>query len=376
MRQPSVIIALAVAMLLPSVALAQDVSGFEARSFPGTKLTLPYRLFKVQNPEAGKTYPLILFLHGAGERGNDNTAQLTANAGATVWTAPAHQALQPAYVIAPQCPADQQWVDTDWTQGSYSTAALPVSDELATALEIADAVADEFPVDPRRHYITGLSMGGYGTWDAVIRNPERFAAAIPICGAGDPSQAQVIVDLPIWTAHGDADSVVPVTGTREMVSALMALGSTIQYSEYPGVDHDSWTQTYENEAIITWLFEQQRPVSPGSGGSAGSGGSGGGTAGSEGGSSSSGTGGSAGLGGAATAGAGPAGSAGTTTSSAGTAGASAAGSPTMPSAPSNDSGGCRVLPGVQGEGLWVTFAAASLALLVIRRRRPAQRDTR
>ena len=371
MRRVCFAITLAGTLLLSGVAFAQGVDDFEARTFQGTTLTLPYRLFKVQSPEPGKSYPLILFLHGSGERGDDNTAQLTANAGATVWATPEHQAANPAYVIAPQCPLNQQWVDTDWALGSYSTATVPVSDELTTALEIADAVAEEFPVDPQRLYITGLSMGGYGTWDAIIRNPMRFAAAIPICGAGDPSQAVAIAELPIWTAHGDADSVVPVSGTRDMVAALTDLGSTIQYSEYPGVNHDSWSQTYANEAIISWLFEQQRPLAPGSGGAAGAAGS----AGSAGSGGDAGTGGeTAGTGGVASNG-GSAGSGSEPPMAAGSAGAASAGtsstggsaSTAPPSPAPNDGGCCSVRPSPAGN-LPAVLTGVWFALVLARRR--------
>jgi predicted peptidase len=125
MRFARTVAAIVCVCVLPLSAAAQDVNGFEARTLKGSKgLTLPYRLFKVKNPEAGVKYPLILFLHGAGERGGDNTAQLMANAGATVWATDAHQAKHPAYVIAPQCPTNEQWVHTDWGLGSYSPPPL------------------------------------------------------------------------------------------------------------------------------------------------------------------------------------------------------------------------------------------------------------
>lgn len=359
MRRRFVGLALGCVLLLPLTAAAQDVQGFEARTLKGSRgLTLPYRLFKVKNPEASKKYPLILFLHGAGERGDNNTSQLTANQGATVWASDAHQAEHPAYVIAPQCPTDKQWVDTDWTKGSYSITNVPLSDQLATALEIADAIADEFDTDPTRQYITGLSMGGYGTWDAVLRNPTRFAAALPVCGAGDPTKAEAIKSLPLWTAHGDADTVVPVSGSREMVMALETLGSDIQYSEYPGVGHDAWTQTYANEEIIDWLFENQQAPS-----SEGGGGAGGMAAGGSGGASSGGGGASSGgksAGGAATAGA-PTSSGGSGGQSSGQAGAATAGASTTPPETSHDDGGCSYTRG-PAEPTWLgaLLAVASL----------------
>jgi poly(3-hydroxybutyrate) depolymerase len=377
MRAVAPIIAFASVCLLPLPGLAQDLNGFEARTLQGSKgLTLPYRLFKVKNPTAGTKYPLIFFLHGAGERGDNNTSQLMANAGATVWATDAHQAEHPAYVIAPQCPAGKQWVDTDWTLGSYSTTTVPVSDQLTTALEIADAVATEFGTDPARQYITGLSMGGYGTWDAVVRNPTRFAAALPICGAGDPTKADLIKLLPLWTFHGDADGTVPVKGSRDMVTALKAVGSTVQYSEYPGVGHDAWTMTYANEAVIDWLFENKKPSAGGAGGMGSAGGSGGmaGAAGSAGSGGAAGGSGGGSAGQAATAGSSSGGGAGG--SAAGTAttgGANVAGSGiSNPEFPINgEDSGCSVSwPGTNPNTAGA-FLVGGLALLLLKRRRAA-----
>lgn len=377
MRAVVPIIAFASVCLLPRPGRAQDLNGFEARTLQGSKgLTLPYRLFKVKNPTAGTKYPLILFLHGAGERGDNNTAQLMANAGATVWATDAHQAEHPAYVIAPQCPAGKQWVDTDWTLGSYSTTTVPVSDQLTTALEIADAVATEFGTDPARQYITGLSMGGYGTWDAVVRNPTRFAAALPICGAGDPSKADLIKLLPLWTFHGDADGTVPVKGSRDMVTALKAVGSTVQYSEYPGVGHDAWTMTYANEAVIDWLFENKKPSAAGGaggmGGSAGNAGAGGN--GNGGSSSGQATGGTAG---STTAGSNSGGAAGAKSSSgAATAGNSSLagstfGDPSLADTSSDDSGCAVSSPGTGDTKTTTAFLLGGVALLLLKRRRAA-----
>ncbi len=367
-------IALASVCLLPLSGHAQDLNGFEPRTLKGSKgLTLPYRLFKVKNPVAGTKYPLILFLHGAGERGDNNSSQLMANAGATAWATDAHQAKHPAYVIAPQCPADKQWVDTNWALGSYSTSTVPVSDQLTTALEIADAVATEFATDPTRNYITGLSMGGYGTWDAVVRNPDRFAAALPICGSADLSGADAIKLLPLWTFHGDADETVPPKGTRDMVAALKAVGSTVKYTEYAGVGHDSWSMTYANEEVIDWLFTNKKEA-------AGMGGSGGGMAGSAGaaGSATGGLSGAGGVvGGASAAGSSSSGAAGMfgngMAGSAGSAStlAGAAGSGSSDPEPSSDDSGCsvRTRGSADERGLSALFVSGYAALLLTRRRR-------
>ncbi len=334
MRSAASIVAFASVCLLPHTGYAQDVSGFEARTLQGTKgLTLPYRLYTVKNPTPGMKYPLILFLHGAGERGTNNTSQLMANAGATVWATAPHQAKHPAYVIAPQCPDGKQWVDTDWGLGSYSTTSVAVSDQLTTALEIADAIAKEFSTDPARQYITGLSMGGYGAWDAVVRNPDRFAATIPICGSADPSKADLIKLLPIWTFHGDADGTVPVKGTRDMVAALKAAGSAVKYNEYPGVGHDAWDMTYANEDVIDWLFTNKKDLPAGMGGMGGMGGG----AGTNGGGAGSGTGGT-----------GTTGGAGGTAPSSGTGGTGTVGAPSTGAAGAATAAGSAGTPGSAG----------------------------
>lgn len=380
MRYAASIVVFASVCLLPASGLAQDSNGFEARTLQGSKgVTLPYRLFKVKDPVAGTKYPLILFLHGAGERGTNNTSQLTANAGATVWATDAHQAKHPAYVIAPQCPADKQWVDTPWGDGSYSTTTVAVSDQLTTALEIADAVATEFATDPARQYITGLSMGGYGTWDAIVRNPDRFAAALPICGSADLSRAELIKLLPLWTFHGDADSTVPPKGTRDMVAALKAVGSTVKYTEYAGVGHDSWSMTYANEEVIDWLFGFKKEAA-GTGGSGGSGGNAGGSAGggvagsqnsagtaaggnsasgnSSGGAGSAGSPGSGGVGGSSA-------TAGATTTVPGVGGSSA-----NPAEATGDDSGCSIRVGASREGQQTNaFLLVGYAALWLARRR-------
>jgi predicted peptidase len=112
-------------------------------------------------------------------------------------------------------------------------------------------------VDPARIYLTGLSMGGYGTWDLAARQPERFAAILPICGGGDEATAPRLAKLPIWCFHGDADTVVPVERSRTMIAAVRAAGGSPKYSELPGVGHDSWTPAYRDPAVLDWLFAKR-----------------------------------------------------------------------------------------------------------------------
>ena len=116
----------------------------------------------------------------------------------------------------------------------------------------------EYSIDPQRIYLTGLSMGGYGTWDLLARKPDLFAAGVPVCGGGDESTAEQIANIPIWVFHGDLDSAVPVSRSRTMVEALKKAGGHPKYSEYPGVEHNSWDKAYADPELMKWLFAQKR----------------------------------------------------------------------------------------------------------------------
>jgi len=242
---------------------ADPLTRFEARTLQSQAVaggSLQYRLLKPEayDAKADKTYPLMLFLHGAGERGADNKAQLR-------WggreLANDLQAAEPCFVVAPQCPPGKQWVNTPWGKGNYSTAVVPISDELKMAIEALEKAAAEFKIDKSRIYVMGLSMGGFGTWDVIARRPDLFAAAIPICGGGDPAAADKIKTIAIWTFHGSADTTVPTKGTQEMVAALQKAGATertLKYEEFPGVGHNSWTPAWKTKGLFDWLLQQSK----------------------------------------------------------------------------------------------------------------------
>jgi predicted peptidase len=233
-------------------------SDYLIRSFKSDSagLTLPYRLYVPPSYKPTRKYAIIVFFHGAGEKGDDNMAQLSY---ALELAGPDVQHQRPAFVLAPQCPAGPgQWVDWPWANGSYKLESVPISKAMTATLELLASLQKEYSIDPTRILVTGLSMGGFGTWDAAMRNPTLFAAALPICGGADPSKALLLKDLPIWTFHGSADDVIPVTATRMMVEALKAAGGKIQYTEYPGAGHNVWNQTYAMPEVLRWFIDQHR----------------------------------------------------------------------------------------------------------------------
>ena len=162
-------------------------------------------------------------------------------------------------MVCPQCPTDEQWVNTPWENGSYKLNDVPMSESLHAVLELVYFVRESYSVDPARIYVTGLSMGGFGTWDLCMRAPDLFAAAVPMCGGGSPDDADLLARLPIVTVHGDSDTKVPVSGTREMVAALKAIGNGVTYYEMQGYTHNVWDWTMSNLGILTWLYSQSYP---------------------------------------------------------------------------------------------------------------------
>jgi predicted peptidase len=219
----------------------------------GQAVEFRYRLLAPAAPVAGERYPLVVFLHGAGERGRDNDKQLKY---LPTWMAePALRERHPCFLLAPQCREGERWVDVSWADKKSLPQGPPTTDMLA-AIAAIQAVSSREAVDPARIYLTGLSMGGYGTWDLAARQPERFAAILPICGGGDEATAPRLAKLPIWCFHGDADTVVPVERSRRMIEAVRAAGGNPKYSELPGVGHDSWTPAYRDPTVLDWLFAQ------------------------------------------------------------------------------------------------------------------------
>ncbi|MDG2123820.1 MAG: prolyl oligopeptidase family serine peptidase [Verrucomicrobiales bacterium] len=187
-----------------------------------------------------KPMPLIIYLHGSSRRGR-NVEEVKANGLAPLMDE--RDDFEFA-VASPQALSKYPW-QRCWQP-----------DDLILLL---DHLLTNYHIDSKRVYLTGLSMGGYGTWAAISKHPDRFAAAAPICGGGDPSLAESIGKLPVWAFHGDADGVVPIERSREMVGTIKAAGGNAKLTAYPGVGHDSYTRTYANPKLYGWFLDHQRP---------------------------------------------------------------------------------------------------------------------
>lgn len=215
---------------------------------------LPYRLHLPEGYDPAKKYPLVLFLHGAGERGDDNEAQLKNDEFLNLAVVPDH----PVILVAPQCPRDQWWSAIRRGANGFEAQSAEASPAMKLTIQLLDSLAEEFSVDPDRRYVTGLSMGGFGTFDLLLRRPKDFAAAVPICGGGDEARAGELKGIAFWVFHGGADPVVPPVLSQRMVEALKKAGAEVRYTEYPGVGHNSWTAAYGEPELAAWLFSHSR----------------------------------------------------------------------------------------------------------------------
>ena len=215
---------------------------------------LPYRLMSPGNPKPGQKYPLVIFLHGAGERGNDNNVQLVH--GVKEFANAQAREKFPCFLIAPQCPTGKRWVEVDWSAKQHDMPPKP-SEPLNWLLALLEQMKKEKPIDTDRIYVTGLSMGGYGTWDLLSRHAEMFAAAVPVCGGGDEAKASVMKGVPIWVFHGAKDTAVIPERSRNMVAAVKKAEGNIKYTEYPEVGHDSWNKAYADPELLPWMFGQK-----------------------------------------------------------------------------------------------------------------------
>jgi len=234
-------LSLALAAALAVSASAQDKHGFVKKTHKNADGSeSPYVVFVPHNYDGKTETPVILFLHGAGETKGGKKEPVEVGIGSAIKK---QEKTFPAIVVIPQSEKRTWRAD---------------SDDGKRALAMLDATMKEYKVDAKRQYLTGLSMGGYGTWHMAFTHADRWAAIAPICGGGDPRGAEKIKDIPCWCFHGDADTSVKVELSRTMIDALKKAGGKPKYTEYPKVGHNSWDKAYAEAELFPWMFEQKK----------------------------------------------------------------------------------------------------------------------
>jgi predicted peptidase len=210
---------------------------FEVKAQEGVSDNPPYNylLFTPANYDKQDKWPLIVFLHGSGERGDNLELVKKHGPPKIVEEKPDFEFM----VVSPQVPDRSRW-DAD------------------KVVQLVDQVSKSLKVDTDRIYLTGLSLGGYGTWSTATKHPDRFAAIVPICGLGDPEAAEALKSVPCWVFHGAKDQAVPLARSEEMVAAIKKAGGEPKFTVYPDAEHDSWTESYNNPELYQWLLQQQR----------------------------------------------------------------------------------------------------------------------
>jgi predicted peptidase len=242
---------------------AQDEEGFLKREFIHKGDTLRYRILYPKVYDVSKSYPMVLFLHGAGERGRDNEKQLIH--GSKLFLDEKFRREYPAIVIFPQCPEEDFWASVKFTTTAEGKREFTFADRgeptksMGLLIEFIKHVQKTEPVNPQRLYVGGLSMGGMGTFELLWRMPKTFVAAFPICGGGNPDMAKKYAKhVNLWIFHGADDAVVPVSLSEQMAEAIKKYGGNPKLTIYPGVNHNSWDNTFAEPELMEWLFNQMK----------------------------------------------------------------------------------------------------------------------
>ncbi|MES2004193.1 MAG: PHB depolymerase family esterase [Bacteroidota bacterium] len=244
--------------------LAQDFPAYQKRIFSDGRKELPYRVLSPMGDTTQK-YPLVIFLHGAFEKGNDNEHQL--NIGGRFFMRDSIRTKYPAYVIFPQCPAEDLWAyfenQVDFSTGYAKDWVFPFRKEPTVVSALVKKMIDEWigsgRIETTQVYIAGLSQGGMGVLDMIARYPGTFAAGLSMCGAGDPSTTKFIAGkTALWLFHGDKDMVVPHEFSQQFYKRLKRAGANTRYSEYAGVEHNCWVKAFAEPDLMSWLFAQKK----------------------------------------------------------------------------------------------------------------------
>ena len=250
-------------LFFSSAVFCQDKSLFEKKLFIKNNDTMPYRILLPLNYDAVKKYPLVLFLHGSGESGNDNEAQLVH--GAELFLRDSIRKNYPAIVVFPQCSANSYWSNVTITSDSIKQTRVfnfPASGKPTIAMKLVmqllNNLSKKYPLQKKQIYVAGLSMGGMGTFEIVKRNPNLFAAAISICGGANATIAPKLIKTKWSLFHGEKDNVVNVQYSKDIATAIKNAGGSVKLTIYPEANHNSWDSTFAENDFMQWLFNQHK----------------------------------------------------------------------------------------------------------------------
>jgi predicted peptidase len=238
-----IIAAFGILLISVTAARAEDLrpkTGFVDKIHKDSAGEHKYVVFIPHDYKGDKEFPVILFLHGSGETADGKNKRMPVEVG----IGPAIKKREKTFPFITVIPQAEK---RPWSAGSTDGKM---------AIAILDEVCSQYKTDTKRIYLTGLSMGGMGTFSHAAATPDRWAAIVPICGRGDVKTAEKIKDIPCWCFHGDADTSVKVTGSRDMIEAIKKAGGMPKYTEYPGVPHNSWDKAYDTEELYEWLLKQ------------------------------------------------------------------------------------------------------------------------
>ncbi len=243
----------------------QSYELYEKHLFIENNDTLPYRMLFPKDYKVDKSYPLIIFLHGSGERGNDNSLQL--KHGASFFQADSIRNKYPAFVVFPQCETGESWNNAEYSsEGTDQTVTFPTRHKENVQLDrvenLIKSLHKKFSIDKQRIYVGGLSMGGMGTFELVSRNPRMFAAAFAICGGAHPNTARRLKRTSWWIFHGLNDDIIPAKASENIYDALKNRSADVRISLYENIGHESWTRAFEEPGLMSWLFSKSKGQNP------------------------------------------------------------------------------------------------------------------
>lgn len=250
------------AFLSVTIVKGQGTDLYNKNTFTSKAGTMPYRILFPENFDPEKKYPLILFLHGRGESGNDNQKQLTH--GAAFFLQDSIRIRYPAIVVFPQCPAESYWANVKISTDSSGKRIFNFvkgekpSRAMKMLLGLTEQLLDQPFVDDDRVYIGGLSMGGMGTFEILRREKKIFAAGFVICGGDNVSNVRKYRKVPLWIFHGAKDDVVPPESSALVATELKNLGSSVRYTLYPNAKHNSWDLAFAEPELLKWLFSYRK----------------------------------------------------------------------------------------------------------------------